>query len=295
MTRSTRGVAGTLLTVSLHAALIVGMASVAAQAEPTVRALGLENPNKVMTITVSLNLRNQAALNALTKQIQTKGSPQYHKFLTMAQFAGQYAPTAAASLAVKNFLTSQGMTVTYVDKYNMVVRAKGTVADIQKAFNTQVGLFESGGQQFDRPLTTPTIAGALGNAVRNVGGLTTLKARSHVMRPVNIKTGQPVPPKPITAAALKSIKNGLFFSFRLFSAVGLPYTSSALGLRPYIAATAIRELAAATIRPRFSTPTVSILSSIPVSTAPARRSSSWMPTVPTRSYRILPPSMPYMD
>jgi subtilase family serine protease len=211
MTRSTSRFAGNLFTFSLQAALVVGMTSVPAQAAPAVQALGLENPHKIMTVTVSLNLRNQAALNALTHEIQTKGSPQYRKFLTMAQFAGQFAPTAAQSLAVKNFLVSQGLTVTYADKYNMVVRAKGTVADIQKAFNTQVGLFETAGQQFDRPLTAPTISGALGSEVRNIGGLTTLKARSHVMRPSNIKTGQPVPPKPITAAALKSIKNGLFF------------------------------------------------------------------------------------
>ncbi len=211
MARSAKRVAGSLFTSSLFAALIVGIAAGSAEAAaPAVQSLGLENPNKVMTITVSLNLRNQAQLNALTKEIQTKGSPQYHKFLTMAQFASQYAPTVASALAVKNFLTSQGMTVTYADKYNMVVRAKGTVADIQKAFNTQVGLFETGGEQFDRPLTTPTISGPLAGNVRNIGGLTTLKTRSHLLRPTNYKTGQPVPPKPLTAAAIKSIKNGLF-------------------------------------------------------------------------------------
>jgi subtilase family serine protease len=212
MKRSVIRNAGSLFVFSLSAALIVGIAPEAAQAAaPAVQSLGLENPNKVMTVTVSLNLRNQAALNALTKQIQTKGSPQYRKFLTMTQFASQFAPAAADSLAVKTFLTNQGMTVTYADKYNMVVRARGTVAEIQKAFNTQVGLFESGGQQFNKPLATPTISGALGSKVRNIGGLTTLKARSHLLRPINIKTGLPLPPKPINAATIKNAKNGAFF------------------------------------------------------------------------------------
>jgi subtilase family serine protease len=196
-----------VFTFSLLAALIVGLASGAAQAAaPNVQSLGLENPNKVMTVTVSLNMRNQAQLTALTKQIQTKGSPQYHKFLTMAQFASQYAPTAADALAVKNFLTSEGLTVTYVDKYNMVVRASGTVANIQKALNTKVGLFQAAGQQYNQPLAAPTISGPLGAKVKSIGGLTTLTARSHAVRPLNLRTGQPMP-----GVALKAHQNGLFF------------------------------------------------------------------------------------
>ena len=209
MTSSTTRFAGSPFTVSLLAALVLGIASVPAQAAaPAVKALGLENPNKVMNVTVSLNMRNQAQLQALTKQIQTKGSAQYHKFLTIAQFANQFAPTAAQSTAVKNFLTSQGLTITYVDKYNMVVRATGTVANIQKALNTQVGLFETNGQQYNQPLTTPTISGPVGNMVKTIGGLTTLTAHSGAVRPMNLKTGKPMPGIELKS---KAKSNGLFY------------------------------------------------------------------------------------
>jgi subtilase family serine protease len=219
MTDSVKKIAGSLFHFSLVAAFVVGIAPVATQAAaPAIKAMGLENPNKVMTVTVSLNMRNQAQLKALTQEIQTKGSPQYHKFLTMAQFANQFAPTAAQSLAVKNYLTSQGLKVVYVDKYNMVVRASGTVANIEKALNTQVGLFEAEGQQYNKPLTAPTISGPSGAAVKSISGLTTLKAVSHAVRPVNLKTGAPLP-----GVAVKGHKNGLFYPSDCFEAAAPVY------------------------------------------------------------------------
>jgi subtilase family serine protease len=61
---------------------------------------------------VYLPLRNQAAMQALLKAQQTPGSPQYHQWLTPAQFAAQFGPTAESLANVKAALTAAGLTVT---------------------------------------------------------------------------------------------------------------------------------------------------------------------------------------
>lgn len=187
------------------AAALVGTSAIA-QSNPNIQPLGNENPNKVMGISVMLKMRNEAQLKALVQQIHTKGSPNYRKFLTPAQFAAQFAPTAADSAAMQAFLKSQGLTVTYVDKLNLAVSARGTVANIEKAFKTKIGLFESNGERFNQPLVTPTISGNLSGSVKGIGGLTTLKVRSHAVRAMDVQTG-----KPLAAIPVAGHKNGLFF------------------------------------------------------------------------------------
>jgi len=156
------------------------LAASAVAQSPNIQPLGNESPNKVMSISVMLKLRNEDQLKALVAQIHTKGSSNYRKFLTPAQFGAQFAPTAADSAAMQAFLKSQGLTITYVDKLNLAVGAKGTVANLEKAFNTRVGAFEANGERFNQPLVAPTVSGSLSGSVKGIGGLTTLKVRSHV-------------------------------------------------------------------------------------------------------------------
>jgi subtilase family serine protease len=59
-----------------------------------------------------------------------KGSPNYKKFLTKQQFAAQFAPTAADSQMVANYLAANGQTVTHIDSHNLAVSATGSVANI---------------------------------------------------------------------------------------------------------------------------------------------------------------------
>jgi subtilase family serine protease len=55
--------------------------------------LGPEGTSKVINMTLWLQVRNQAALDALTRQMYTKGSPNYRQFLTLQQFKSQFGPT----------------------------------------------------------------------------------------------------------------------------------------------------------------------------------------------------------
>ncbi len=60
---------------------------------------------------IFLPLRNQAGMAALIKAQQTRGSPQYHKWLTPTEFAGRFGPTAAAMNSAKSAAVAAGLTV----------------------------------------------------------------------------------------------------------------------------------------------------------------------------------------
>src|SRR5690242_14092504 len=100
--------------------------------------LGPENQSKQIEVTVWLNLHNKPALDALVKQMYDKDSPNYHHFLTLKDYKAKFGPTAKDAAMVRSFLAANHLTVTSSDKHNHFITARGRVADMQSAFNTQI-------------------------------------------------------------------------------------------------------------------------------------------------------------
>ncbi len=87
-----------------------------------------------LNLVLALPLRNQAQLNALLAAISNPHSPQYRHYLTVAQFAADYGPTAADYQAVINYVQSKGLRVTQTFPSRVIVDVSGTAAAIQTAF-----------------------------------------------------------------------------------------------------------------------------------------------------------------
>ena len=196
-------------------ALSALMLTTASAAPPKAQSLGLENPSKTMSVHVMLNLRNESGLQALVKELHDKNSPNYHQFLSKEQFAAQFAPSAADSKKVADYLTAKGLTVTHIDSHNLVVAATGTVATLQKTFNTQIEKVQLNGQTFNRTTSTPTVGPSIASLVKSVSGLHTMRAQSYAMPQVKFKNKKPVPMTPVKFTKTK--KNGVFFPGDCFS------------------------------------------------------------------------------
>ena len=182
------------------------------------QSLGPESPSKVMNVHVMLNLHNQAELDALVKGLHDKNSPNYRKFLTKEQFAAKFAPTAAEAKQVADFLTAQGLTVNHIDSHNLVVSASGSVAVLEKAFNTQIERVQLNGEVFNKTTTTPTVGSSVSGLVKGVSGLHTMRAKPYAARQVKInpKTHKAVAVAPIRFN--KSKGPGAFYPGDCFSA-----------------------------------------------------------------------------
>lgn len=110
--------------------------SVPASAKATV--VSAANANQKLEIAVALKASNEAAFQAFADSVSDPASPNYQHFLTPEQVGQRFGATQAAVNNVVKFLQSNGIEVTLVAKNNMVVLASGTVAQVEKAFNTKI-------------------------------------------------------------------------------------------------------------------------------------------------------------
>jgi subtilase family serine protease len=176
--------------------------------------LGPEDLSKQITATVWLRQQNKAAFDALVQQMYEKGSPNYHHWLTMAQYKANFAPREHDAAVVRDFLTAHNLTVTSTEKNNHYVMASGRVGDVQNALNVQIERFNVKGALQRAPTSEPTIAGPAGAVVAavQVGDL----AYSSDMSPAkDIDTGVPYVGVQLTQGVNP---DGLFFTGDCFRA-----------------------------------------------------------------------------
>lgn len=166
------------------------------------RNLGPENSSTVINMTFWMQVRNQAALDQLTRDIYTKGSPNYHKFLTLEQYKSQFAVGDREVQVVKDFAKASGFEVVSVSKANLAVQVKGTIGEAQKAFHVQINRYDNNGKTFHAPDVAPSMDGEAAVYVAAVSGLHNLGAKPNSVRPTDPDTGQPYPGRQLTSQDL---------------------------------------------------------------------------------------------
>ncbi|HXZ81552.1 MAG TPA: protease pro-enzyme activation domain-containing protein [Terriglobales bacterium] len=97
--------------------------------------MGLLPSTQRMNLAITLPLRNQAGLTNLLARLYDPSSPDYHHFLTVAEFTEQFGPTAEDYQAVVDFATANGFTVTGTHPNRLLVDISGTVAQVELAFH----------------------------------------------------------------------------------------------------------------------------------------------------------------
>jgi len=99
-------------------------------------------PTRELGVSIVLPLRNQDGLTALLAGLYDPSSPNYHRFLTVEQFTGQFGPTAEDYQRVVDFARSSGLTVTDAPANRLLVPLRGTVAQIERAFNVSMKVYQ---------------------------------------------------------------------------------------------------------------------------------------------------------
>jgi len=188
-TQLTRGVA--LLTLGLLA-----LQAVQSRAQNDVPRVvehaadhGAAQPDQQTTISVHLKLQDQAGLDKAVQELYRAGSPTYHQWLASADIA-RYGASAGAIETVKKELESHGLTILETDAANSSIRARGTVAQLESAFQTQIHEFEKDGKLFRSNVTSAKLTGSAGDLVKAVSGLSSLPIKQHLAFQTNPKTGK---------------------------------------------------------------------------------------------------------
>ena len=97
--------------------------------------------SRYLDLAIALPLRNTPELTNLLQQIYDPASPNYHHYLTPAQFAERFGPTEKDYQAVIAFAKANGLTVTGTHPNRTLVDVNGSVAGIDKMFHVTMRVY----------------------------------------------------------------------------------------------------------------------------------------------------------
>ena len=114
-----------------------------------------------MQVVLKRSAAQDAALQQLLQQMHQPGSPNYHKWLTPAQFGEQFGPSDADIATISNWLGAHGFTVTKVNPGKQTLEFSGNAGQFKKAFHSEIHKYEANGQIHTANATDPSIPAAL--------------------------------------------------------------------------------------------------------------------------------------
>ena len=135
-----------------------------------------------LRIGVVLAHPHPAQEDALLAGLFDRSSPDYHQFLTPAQYALRFGVTDATQRATRAWLSAGGLDVENVSGAGDYFLASGTIGQIEALLKTTIGNYRIAGKTFDSNDRPPSVPRSL--PIYDVLGLDTTK-RHHTMAGLN--------------------------------------------------------------------------------------------------------------
>ena len=164
----------------------------------TATLIGHYPPNQMLRLTIGLQPPHVEEEQQFLESLQTKGSHDFHQFLTAQEWTERFDPSVQDEQAVVDWLTSQGLAVTHRFPNRLLVDVEGTAATIERAFGVTMNRYQAGDRTIYSNDRDPQIPSTLISIVHSVGGLNNLE----VMHPANSKMKEPVFPDYVPGPAI---------------------------------------------------------------------------------------------
>ena len=124
----------------------------------------------------------QRAIEALIAAQQDAKSPQYHQWLTPAEYGARFGASDATVAAVSRWLTASGFTVEALPANRSELRFSGTKAQVETAFHTEIHLFDVDGVRHYANVGNPSVPAGLAPAITTIHGLHDFYPKANVKR-----------------------------------------------------------------------------------------------------------------
>lgn len=132
-----------------------------------------------MMLQLQRSPQSEQALERLIADLHDPKSPNFHKWLTVAEFGKNYGLAESDIQAVTNWLESHGFIVNSVYPSRMVIDFSGTAGQVRSAFHTTIHNLNVKGAHHIANFSDPQIPAALAPAVAGIVSL-------HDFRPQNM-------------------------------------------------------------------------------------------------------------
>ncbi|MFZ1886629.1 MAG: S53 family peptidase [Candidatus Binataceae bacterium] len=127
---------------------------------------------KSLRMEVVLALHNRAALDALIAAQQDRSSPQYHQWLTPAEFSARFGPTQSDVAAVSSWLSGQGFSVESQSLPMRKIVFSGAAANAESTFGVKIHTDQT--QTRFANLSDPVVPKSIASSVASIRGLSNL-------------------------------------------------------------------------------------------------------------------------
>jgi hypothetical protein len=136
--------------------------------------LGAVNSNMPLN-SLTLHIRPSAAqkkeIASLLVSLQDRKSPQYHKWLTQAEYGAQFGLTGSDLSQLKSWITGQGFTVKHVSKSLNSITFSGKAWQVESAFHTQLHQYKLDGETHFANATALRVPAQFADVVMSVRGM----------------------------------------------------------------------------------------------------------------------------
>ncbi len=191
-------------------------------------AIGLKPLNRLaptdrMKLAISLPLRDRVGLNDFLRQVYDPASPNFHQYLTPAQFTEKFGPTAADYQALIAFARGNGLNVTGQHSSRTILDVEGSVADIEQTFQVKMQVFQHPTEKrtFYAPDHDPSVA--FGVPLLHIDGLDTFVVPQPLIRH---KSSGPPGAEPFQGTGSGPFGNFLGYDYRAAYVPGVTLTGT---------------------------------------------------------------------
>lgn len=154
-------------------------------------------PLERIQIVLQRSSAQESAVQQLIHDEHTKGTANYHKWLTPAQFGEQFGPSDQDIATLEAWLQSRGFNILGVSPGKQTLDISGNVAQFRSAFHAQIHKYSVNGQTHYANAGDPQIPAALAPVFSGFVSLNNFHPHrfSHVLGQAsyNPKTGQAIP------------------------------------------------------------------------------------------------------
>ena len=128
-------------------------------------------PMQRMVLVLKRSAEQNEELSQLLHDLQDQSSPQYHHWLTPAQFGRRFGPSDDDLQKVSGWLHAHGFVVENIAAGKQTIEFSGTAAQVQEAFHTAIHKFRSQNEEHWANSSDPQIPAALAPVVAGVATL----------------------------------------------------------------------------------------------------------------------------
>ena len=133
------------------------------------------NPENKLRLAIFVTPRDLAGQEKLIQEQQTKGSPNFHKWVTADEWNARFGPRVEDEQAVVDWAKSQGLTITNRFANRMIVDVEAESGTIETALNVTINHYKVGDEVDFSNDRDPSIPEHLSGIIGGIFGLTSIE------------------------------------------------------------------------------------------------------------------------